>query len=254
LALVGAVVAAALVGAAAAASNTLLLGLGPASRAAPDASNTLSLASSGELERLPTRAKVIALTFDGGGDTANGTALILRTLKRKHAPATFFVAGRWIRRHPQLARAIGKLYPVGNHTYDHAVLTGMSADEVRMDIRRGAYWIRALTRREPRPLFRFPYGARDSRTLAVVRSLGYVSVRWSLDTWGWMGPSEGQSVGTVLHRFAAGLRPGAIVLMHVGVARDGSTLDAHALGRAIDLARSRGYRFVTLERYVRPPR
>jgi peptidoglycan/xylan/chitin deacetylase (PgdA/CDA1 family) len=99
-----------------------------------------------------------------------------------------------------------------------------------------------------------PAGARDARTVAVVNALGYTSVRWSVDTWGWMGRTEGQSVGTVVHRFEERLRPGAIVLMHLGAARDGSLLDARALPRVIAVTKRRGYRFVTLDRWVRPPR
>jgi peptidoglycan/xylan/chitin deacetylase (PgdA/CDA1 family) len=210
-------------------------------------------ASGGEIERLPTRKKLVALTFDGG-DNAGGAPLILRVLARKHATATFFVTGRWVLRYPRLARAIGKRYPVGNHTWDHADLTHLSSADVRKEILRGGFWVRAGTSRNPRPLFRFPYGASDGRTLAIVRSLGYASVRWSVDTWGWMGPSAGQSTATVVHRFAAGLEPGAVVLMHLGVARDGSLLDAHALPAVIDLARRRGYRFVTLDHWVHAPR
>jgi peptidoglycan-N-acetylglucosamine deacetylase len=44
----------------------------------------------------------------------------------------------------------------------------------------------------------------------------------------------------------AALRPGEIVLMHVGSSPDGSTLDAHALLRVIRKLRARGYSFVTL--------
>ena len=207
-----------------------------------------------ELDRLPTHRKVVALTFDGGGDTANGTPLILRTLRRRRVPATFFLAGRWIRLHPALARAIGRRYPIGDHTYDHADQVALSSKQICADVRRGAWWIRVVAHRNPRPLFRFPYGSRDSRTVALVRSMGYVSVRWSLDTWGWMGTSEEQSVESVVRRVSAHLEPGAIVLMHLGVARDGSLLDARALPRVIALARSRGYRFVTLGRFVRAPR
>jgi len=207
-----------------------------------------------EVDRLPTRQKLVALTLDGGGDTASGTASILRTLRRRRVPATFFLAGRWIRLHPALARAIGRRYPIGDHTYDHADQLGLSSGQIRADVRRGAWWIRVVTGRRPRPLFRFPYGARDARTVAVVGSMGYVSVRWTIDTWGWMGTSEGQSVGTVVRRVSERLEPGAIVLMHVGVARDGSLLDARALPRVITLIRARGYRFVTLDRFVHPPR
>jgi peptidoglycan/xylan/chitin deacetylase (PgdA/CDA1 family) len=207
-----------------------------------------------EVERIPTNRKLVALTFDGGGTTATGTRLILGTLGRRHVSATFFVSGRWIRLHPALAREIGRRYPVGNHTYAHQDLRGRSDAALRAEVRHGAYWIRKVAHRDPRPLFRFPYGARDARTVAVVNALGYSSVRWSVDTWGWMGPTEGQSVETVVHRFEQRLRPGAIVLMHLGAARDGSLLDARALPRVIAVARRRGYRFVTLERWVRPPR
>jgi peptidoglycan/xylan/chitin deacetylase (PgdA/CDA1 family) len=207
-----------------------------------------------EVERLSTHRKLVALTFDGGGDTANGTTLILKVLRRRHVPATFFLAGRWIRLHPALARAIGRRYPIGDHTYDHAQQTGLSSAQIRADVRRGAWWIRVETGRNPRPLFRFPYGARDARTVAVVNSMGYVSVRWSIDTWGWMGRAGGQSTSTVVRRVGAGLEPGAIVLMHVGVARDGSLLDADALSRVIAVVRARGYRFVTLDRFVHAPR
>jgi peptidoglycan/xylan/chitin deacetylase (PgdA/CDA1 family) len=207
-----------------------------------------------EVDRLPTNAKVVALTFDGGGDTANGTASILRTLRHAHVPATFFLAGRWIRLHPRLAREIGRRFRVGDHTYDHAQQTGLSDAEIREDVRRGAWWVHAATGQDPRPLFRFPYGARDDRTIAVVNSLGYASVRWSIDTWGWMGRAEGQSADSVVRRVAEQLQPGAIVLMHVGVATDGSLLDAEALPRVIALVRHRGYRFVGLDRFVHAPR
>ena len=207
-----------------------------------------------EVERLPTHRKLLALTFDGGGDTANGTALILKTLRRRRVAATFFLAGRWIRLHPALARAIGRRYPIGDHTFDHADQTGLSSAQIRADVRRGAWWIRVKAGRNPRPLFRFPYGARDARTIAVVNSMGYASVRWTVDTWGWIGRSEGQSVASVVRRIADNLEPGAIVLMHVGVAHDGSLLDAEALPRVIALARARGYRFVTLDGFVHAPR
>jgi peptidoglycan/xylan/chitin deacetylase (PgdA/CDA1 family) len=206
--------------------------------------------SAREVERLPTHAKVVALTFDGGSDDG-GAARIVRTLERKHATATFFLSGMWARRYPRLARRIGTRFAVGDHTYDHADLTRMPSTAVRRDILRGAYWLRALARRDPRPLFRFPYGARDARTLAIVRRLGYVSIRWSLDTWGWMGSSGGQSVASVVARVRSRLRPGDVILMHLGAGRDGSMLDARALPRVIDLIRRRGYRFVTPSRYVR---
>jgi peptidoglycan/xylan/chitin deacetylase (PgdA/CDA1 family) len=208
-----------------------------------------------EIDRLPTHRKLVALTFDGGGYTANGTALILATLRRRQvAAATFFLAGRWIRRHRLLARLIGRRYRVGNHTYDHAPQTALTAAQLRQDVRRGARSVRVATGQDPRPLFRFPYGARDARTIELVNALGYASVRWSIDTWGWMGRAEGQSVGSVVRRVSEQLEPGSITLMHVGVAHDGSVLDAQALSRVVTRVRRRDYRFAPLDRFVQAPR
>jgi peptidoglycan/xylan/chitin deacetylase (PgdA/CDA1 family) len=205
-----------------------------------------------EVERLPTGAKVVALTFDGGAD-AGGAWSIVATLRRRHVPATFFVTGQWVRRYPRLARMIAREFELGNHTYDHAAQTHLSSAAVRADLRRGAYWIRAVAHTDPRPLFRFPYGDRDSRTIAIAHELGYASVRWSLDTWGWMGREGGQSTATVLRRVRTHLRRGDIVLMHLGAGRDGSELDARALPAVISAIRRRGFRFVSLREYVRAP-
>src|SRR5207302_7838126 len=103
------------------------------------------------------------------------------------------------------------------------------------------------------PYFRFPYGSRDGRTLRLVHRLGYASVRWTVDTWGWMGLSQ-QSAGGAERRVMSNLVPGEIVLMHLGSARDHSTIDSKALPTVIRLVRARGYRFVTLAGIKAPAR
>lgn len=206
-----------------------------------------------EVDRLATRARVVALTFDAGADAA-GAERILSTLARHRAQATFFLTGRWVRRNPRLARRIGSHYPVANHTWSHSRMTPLSSADVRKEIRRAEWWIRAGTGRDPRPFFRFPYGDRNARTIAIANSLGYTSVRWSLDTWGWMGTSGGMSVSAVERRVGSRLSPGDILLLHVGGGRDGSMLDTRALPEVLRLIERRGYRFVTLERFVTAPR
>jgi peptidoglycan/xylan/chitin deacetylase (PgdA/CDA1 family) len=206
-----------------------------------------------EVEQLHTRAKVVALTFDGAWDDA-GVPRILQALHRYHATATFFVTGSWVKRYPAMARRVGRDYPVGNHSWSHPQMSGMSATAIREEIRRASWWIRAATGHSDRPLFRFPYGDRSANAIRVVNGMGYTSVRWSLDTWGWMGPAEGQSQATVLHRVATMLTPGDILLLHIGANRDGSTLDADALPAILELLKRRGYRTVTLERFVTAPK
>jgi peptidoglycan/xylan/chitin deacetylase (PgdA/CDA1 family) len=205
----------------------------------------------GELVRLQTRQPVIALTFDGGAN-ADGAREVLAVLRREQVPGTFFLTGQFVKTYPALARAIGRRHPVCNHTVNHLDLTRFSTSAVRREITVAERMIRAATSRNPRPCFRFPYGARDARTLRAVSGLGYTSVRWTVDTWGWMGKSS-QSVRGVVRRVVDGLVPGQIVMMHVGSARDRSRIDTKALPGVIRAVRARGYRFVTLAG-IRAPR
>jgi peptidoglycan/xylan/chitin deacetylase (PgdA/CDA1 family) len=205
---------------------------------------------SGELVRLQTRQHVVALTFDGGGDAA-GARRIMTTLRRDRVPATFFLTGHFVRTYPTIARAIGRRFVVGNHTIDHVDLTRLSSAAVTHEIAGAANQIRRATGRDTHPLFRFPYGARDARTLAICHRLGYVSVRWTTDTLGWMGLSMQTRAGAV-RKVVGTLVPGDIVLMHLGSSRDGSTIDAHALPAVIRAVRARGYRFVTLRDVTGP--
>jgi peptidoglycan/xylan/chitin deacetylase (PgdA/CDA1 family) len=198
----------------------------------------------GEIVRLRTRQHVVALTFDGGGND-DGAKGVLRALRRTHVPGTFFLTGDFVETYPELARAIGRRYPVGNHTVDHFDMLRLSLREATREVTRAAVLIRRATGRDTHPYFRFPYGARDAATLRLVHRLGYASVRWTVDTRGWMGLSQ-QSVGGAVRRVLANLVPGEIVLMHLGSARDHSTIDSQALPTVIRLVRARGYRFVTL--------
>lgn len=198
----------------------------------------------GELVRLQTRQRVVALTFDGGGN-ADAAQAVLRILQREQVPGTFFLTGHFVETYPLLARAIGQRYPVANHTVDHADLRRLSTPAATRELTQAQVMIQRATGRDPRPLFRFPYGARDSRTLRIARQLGYVSVRWTVDTWGWMGLGS-QTVAGAGRRVLAHLVPGEIVLMHLGSSRDHSTIDSKALPGVIKAVRARGYRFVTL--------
>jgi peptidoglycan/xylan/chitin deacetylase (PgdA/CDA1 family) len=199
---------------------------------------------------IPTARHVVALTFDAGANDA-GVPLILRTLLRFGVAATFFMTGHFARTYPAVARGIAADgFRIGNHTMTHPYLTHLSDAGVRWQILAAARSITEVTGKNPAPLFRFPYGDQDARTIAIANRLGYVTVSWTVDTLGWQGASAGITVSEVASRVLAALRPGEIVLMHVGSSPDGSTLDADALPRVISELLARGYSFVTLDALV----
>jgi peptidoglycan-N-acetylglucosamine deacetylase len=197
---------------------------------------------------LPTTRKVVALTFDAGGEAkTRGLSKILTVLADQRVPATFFVTGDWVTANPagiSAIRAAG--HRVGNHSMTHPSSPSLPAAAISDQVLDAQRTIQAAGL-DPRPLFRFPYGDRDARTIATVNNLGYLTVRWTVDTLGWKGTSAGIAVQQVSDRAVGALRPGEIVLMHVDASYDSSTLDADALPDIIARIRAAGYEFVTLD-------
>ena len=200
-----------------------------------------------DLEAIPTSSRVVALTFDAGANSA-GLSSILATLARAEVHATFFLTGQWAAADPAGVAAIrAGGHRIGNHSMTHPEFTGLTDAAIRAQLLDAERAI-AAAGADPRPLFRFPLGDRDARTITAVNGQGYVAVRWSVDTLGWKGTSGGMTAAQVADRAMGALRPGEIVLMHIGSNPDDrSTLDADALGGIITRIRAAGYDFVTLD-------
>ncbi|WP_420821071.1 polysaccharide deacetylase family protein [Sinomonas gamaensis] len=200
-----------------------------------------------DLERIPTTQKIVALTFDAG---ANDAALrsILNTLASNGVPGTFFLTGDWVNQFPSDPALIYNAgHRIGNHSMTHPDFTTLSDAQIAAEISNAQRTIEAAGA-DPLPFFRFPFGARDSRTIADVNAAGYAAIRWTVDTLGWQGTMNGtRGPSFVVQRVMASAQPGEIVLMHLGSnPDDGSTLDADALPEVISQLRSAGYGFVTL--------
>lgn len=200
-----------------------------------------------DLTVIPNAGRVVVLTFDAGANSA-GLPKILSALAAKGVPGTFFLTGNWAATNPGgVGQIVAAGHRVANHSMMHPGFTSLSDELIGQQVL-GAEQAISAAGADPRPFFRFPYGERDARTIAAVNDLGYVAVRWTVDTLGWKGTSGGISTQAVVDRVLAGVQPGEIVLMHIGSnPDDGSTLDADALPQLIDGISAAGYGFVTLD-------
>ena len=201
-----------------------------------------------DLERIPTTQRVVALTFDAG---ANDAALrpILATLAANGVPGTFFLTGDWVNQFPgDPALIYNAGHRIGNHSMTHPDFTTLTDAQIAAEIGSAQRTIEAAGG-EPLPFFRFPFGARDARTIADANAAGYAAIRWTVDTLGWQGTLNGtRGPDFIVQRVMASAQPGEIVLMHLGSnPDDGSTLDAAALPQVIAQLRAAGYGFVTLD-------
>lgn len=216
----------------------------PAARAV-DYSKILEKYKGRDVTRAATEKKLIALTFDGGGN-ADGVDRIIETLSKNSIRSTFFLTGQFVEKFPKAVEEIKNSGgEIANHTYSHKNFTSLSADEAKQE----ANQMKMVAEKNDIsvvPFFRFPYGAYKKEDIALVNDLGYVSARWTVDSLGWQGKIENHDAEFVVNRVADKAAPGAIVLMHLGSAQDKSALDADALSDIIKTLREQGYQLVTL--------
>jgi peptidoglycan/xylan/chitin deacetylase (PgdA/CDA1 family) len=149
----------------------------------------------------------VALTFDDG--PGQYTYLALPKLRRAGVKATFFIVGRNIPLLPRALREERALGSVGDHTFTHPLLTAMAPSQAEAEIVRTR---RAVERASGGPVFLFrpPYGARNSTIDSVARTHSLLEIMWTVDS----ADSLGANYAGIERNVIAGLRPGAIILMH----------------------------------------
>jgi peptidoglycan/xylan/chitin deacetylase (PgdA/CDA1 family)/uncharacterized membrane protein YbhN (UPF0104 family) len=186
-----------------------------------------------------------AITFDDG-PSAEYTPPILDALAAAGVRATFFVLGRHVRAHPEIARRIvAEGHELASHGDDHSLLTFQGPTEIARQLRALDEAVINATGGEPTPLFRAPHGFRSPFLVPVARRLGYRVVGWTAGVWDTTKPG----VDRIVARSVAALRPGAIILLHDADGsgnHDDRTQTVDALPQIIAAGHRDGLEFVTI--------
>ena len=184
--------------------------------------------------------RYVALTFDDGPGPY--TRRVLRLLARAGARATFFVVGSRVRAWPGVVRAEERRGAVGNHTWSHPRLASLRRRAVIQELLRTQAAVVRATKGVRPQLVRPPYGVGTPAQKAAAHALGLVDVRWSVDS----GDGRlGATAGSVVRTVKAGLRPGAIILLH-----DVHPWTVSALPRILRIVRRRHLTAVTIPELV----
>lgn len=195
----------------------------------------------------------IALTFDDGPNPPY-TNEILRVLESERVAATFFVVGRAVQAYPLVVqREARDGDAIGDHTWDHAHLIVMDANDIARSLERTNDAIARATGSRT-TLMRPPYGKRDWTVLAEARRLGYTPVMWSVPLANdWENPPP----AVIARRILAYVGNGSIIVLHdgnEGIVCRGERA-AHLCDRSnsveatrllIAALKRRGYAFVTV--------
>lgn len=188
----------------------------------------------------------VAVTFDDG--PSEYTPRVLDVLGKHKARATFFVLGQEIARKPdRISRIANAGHEIGNHTYGHPSLTGLSESARIQEIRRTQKQLEILGDRAP-CILRPPFGSVDSEVLNTLRKTGFASIGWSVETSDYLKPSPDD----MSHEVLSNVEPGSIVLMHDGGGDRSSTVKA--LPSILNGLQHKGLEPVTITELIAGPR
>lgn len=213
---------------------------GPAARPRP------ALPDPNEINGTRLPPKTLVLTFDDGPHGRH-TDRILAILRQFEAPAIFFHVGRnlgavnpdgkaVLGRNADVARrVIGAGHAVANHSYSHPHLPSIAEDKVTKEIDDTQALLHEVASADA-PLFRAPYGARNSQLLAELGVRRLKSIMWNIDSRDWADPVP----ASIAQRVVDGVvREGrGIVLFH-----DIHERTVAALPLVLEALTREGYRF-----------
>ncbi|MGH7158344.1 MAG: polysaccharide deacetylase family protein [Candidatus Saccharimonadales bacterium] len=179
------------------------------------------------------KMKCIAITYDDGPDTPEGTKL-LDALKARNAVTTFCMVGNRVAANAaELKRVVDEKNEICNHSWDHSDLTKLSDSDIKSQIDRTNQAIFGASGLYPK-LMRPPYGAVNDH---VISQINMPLAMWSVDTRDW----KDRNPDIVYQRAIAGAKPGAIILMH-----EIHDTTIQAAPRIIDELQRQGYILVTV--------
>src|SRR5690554_6003726 len=162
----------------------------------------------------------ISITLDGTWG-ADKTEQILKILNKYDLKITFFFAGYWLEKYPDLVKKIAaEGHEIGNHTFTHPHCNSLSREELISELQKTNELIRNLIGKEAR-FFRPPFGEYNNQLIQTANELGFQVIQWSLDSLDWQEPG----VNYIVKRILDNVETGDIILMHNNAPDTPETLD-----------------------------
>jgi len=197
----------------------------------------------------------ISLTFDDGPNDPY-TFHLLDILAEHQVRATFFMIGRFVRRRPDIVRAVKSAgHLIGNHTMTHPWLVLESPARVRRELADCSAALEDVLG-ERVSYFRPPHGSRRPDVLRTARELGLTPVMWNVIGHDWEPGISAEDVFARLKRGISRNRQAGwgsnIVLHDGGQARIGQDRSAtvEAVRRLLRQKESGGASFLAVDQLL----
>ncbi len=199
----------------------------------------------GIVNHVEANEKVVALTFDDGPSERTGE--VLAALDAAGVKATFFLVGRSIEEFPDEAAAIAAAgHEIGNHSYSHQRMVVKTPSFISSEIEKTDSLIRAAGYSDEIQ-FRPPYGKKLLLLPWYLHNHNRKTILWDLEPNSI--PEVNASAESISKYVVENAKPGSIILLHVMVDSEGSSVAA-IKGIAKGL-QAKGYTFVTVGELLR---
>ena len=154
----------------------------------------------------------VALTFDDGPHPLY-TPKVLETLHRFQAKATFFVIGKYLERHGEVATAASRAgHLIANHSFHHfRTMSFLSSGQIRQEIMKCQEEVGKWAGYRPR-FYRQPAWFRNPKIFGILERMGMSLVGFQA----WAYDSQEKNPRTIARRILGKIRPGGIILLHDG--------------------------------------
>ena len=171
--------------------------------------------SSADVSWIDKSKPMVAFTFDDGPVGTAGSATSMRiqnALKKSGFHATFFYWGNKINgsNSAEIKSAFDAGFEIGNHTYTHNSLSGMSGDGIKNEINQTKTILNGIVGSGDF-LVRPPYLSVDQN---VSSNAGVPLINCGIDTQDWNGANTSQIVSTLKNAMQNGSLKNKVVLMH----------------------------------------
>jgi peptidoglycan/xylan/chitin deacetylase (PgdA/CDA1 family) len=186
--------------------------------------------------------------LDSGRVKTYANLAVLDYLEAHHIRATFFLAGLWVNRYPDVTRRIASNpdFEIGSHSYLHLAFHApcygedvLPVDQMAADVERSERQLRHFTNRLT-AYFRFPGGCYDATALRAIAPAGVTVIQYDDPS----GDAFGTSVPAIIAQALDHVQNGSIIVMHITEAN--APLTALALPAIVDGLRARGLQIVKL--------
>ncbi len=203
----------------------------------------------------------VALTFDDGPDP-EWTPKILDSLKKEHAPATFFLIGIQADKFGSIAsRIVREGHEIGNHTFTHPDISNLSGRYMQLELNlteklfASRLGLRTILFRPPYSIDAEPDTEDQVRPLEFTQDMGYVTIGDKIDPNDWRNDPR-PTAKVIADRVIEHLPPcapndrfcGSIILMHDGGGNRSQT--ALAVPMIIEAARAKGLQIVPVHQLL----